>query len=90
MTPDIYTGKILFSSLKTSNIVSSETSLDEITYDIGEIDALVPPNQSLSASASSKKNINNDGYYDVVISYTLHHKSFESLKMVYTIGDGKE
>lgn len=90
MTPDVYTGKILFSSLKTSNIVSSETSLDEITYDVGEIDALVPPNQSLSASASSKKNINNDGYYDVVISYILHHKSFESLKLVYTIGDGEE
>ena len=44
MTPDVYSGKILFSSLKTSNIISSETSLDEITYDIGEIDALVPPN----------------------------------------------
>lgn len=44
----------------------------------------------MSASATSKVNINNDNYRDVVISYTIYHKSFESLKLVYKIGDDEE
>lgn len=95
MIPDKYSCQILFSSVNTSNIKTNdqgidESTLDAITFNINEINALVPASQALSASATSKVNINNNDYYDVVISYTIYHKSFESLKLVYKIGDDKE
>lgn len=91
LTPGVYTGRILFSSLKTSNVAgTTDSTLENITYDLGKIEALVPASSALSASASSSKNVNNTNYYDVTISYTIHHKQFESLKLVYKIGSGSD
>lgn len=95
MTPSKYTGKILFSSLNTANMKTNdqgidETTLEDITYDLGIINALVPATDALSAQTKSEKNPINDNYFDVIVKYTINHKQFESLKLVYKIGDNKE
>jgi hypothetical protein len=67
---------------------NTASTLSNITYDLGKIEAFVPSTSALTASATSSKNVNNTSYYDVTIAYTLHHKSLESLKLVYKIGTG--
>lgn len=78
---------MLFSSLNTSNIEDNKGTLENITYDLGKIDASVPASSALSATAKSTINVNNNDYYDVIIEYTIHHKSLEKLLLVYKIGD---
>ena len=91
MTPDKYTGKILFSSLNTANMKTEESTIEDVTYDLGIINAMVPASEALS-SVSTKTEVNslNSSYRDVIIRYTINHKSFESLKLVYKIGENKE